>query len=514
MKTIALPPGSGRFSRLAWMLTCALIAVGLGAVGYFASRLLVPRLGQDAASAAVERPESAEADDHAEQPAGLVILPKEQWETADLSIAPAEVGAFRESKWVTGKVIVNRDQAAEIYPLVEGQIHLTDVGFGERVEQGQVLAVIDSQQIGEAKLKLVQDRQASRFAEVAYDWADTINKNVQQLINALRQEPPLEQVQEQFDDQPIGEYRAQLMSAYASLYETRLAYERLQPLGERGSVAGKQVIEARAAYQAAQAGMKALLEQIGFTADQQALRAKQTLEQAELEVNVSRSKLFLLGYRQKDLENIDPIAEGEEIAHYEVRSPLSGTTIEKNVVVGERVSPETAMFEVADLASVWIQADIYQRDLPLLTDLGETLEFRSQPYDHTHQADIFYTGDILDPASRTIRLLAVAPNPDGHLKPGMFVQVRLPGPKGPDVLQVPLSAVQRHEEDEFVFVHLGGERFERRDVVVGARDANLGEFGAAVIRQGLKPGEPVAVQGGLALKANLLSDIVGGSHAH
>ena len=504
MKSLSLPSGSERLGRAIRLSGYIVLAVALGVAGYFASRFLfAPELPVNSSAVA---PDHGEGE---EPPPGTVILPKEQWPSAELQIAPAKVGTFRESKWVTGKVIVNRDQAAEIYPLVEGRVHHVNVGFGEQVEDGQVLAVIDSQPVGEAKLALFADRQDERFAQVNYEWAQKINENAQALIAALRGQPPLNQAQEQFEGRPMGEYREQLMTAYASLYETRLAYERLRPLAESGAAAGRQAIEARAGYEAAQARMKALLEQIQFTAEQQALRARQALEKARTQVGVSRSSLFLLGYREQDLANIDPMAEGEEIAHYPIKSPLSGTVIEKEVVVGERVGPETRMFEIADLTSVWIQADIYQRDLPLLADLGETLIFRSKPYDHTHEAEIFYTGDIVDPETRTVRLMAVAPNPNRHLKPGMFVQVRLPGQEIPDVLQVPLSAIQRQEDEQFVFVHRGGEIFQRRDVVVGSTSEET-----AVIREGLQPGEPVVVQGGLALKANLLSEMVGGSHAH
>lgn len=484
----------------------ALAVFLLGAAGMY---LLGPLLWTAPATA-----DAAEDHHDEDQPAkgeleGRVIFPKVQWKTADLEIAPIEKMDLPTFKWVTGKLTVNRDQAAEIYPLVQGRVHQVQVRFGETVKAGQVLAIIDSREVGQAKLELYRDRRDQRFAEVNRKWAKTINTNVQKLIAALNEDLSLVAVQARFQDEQIGEYRSDLMMAYADLYKTRRDYERLKPLAEKGISAEKDVLAAEAAFKAAQAKMDALLEQIKFTAYREELRAEQEFEKAETESGVSRSQLHILGYREANLENLDPLAEGEEIAHYPVKAPFAGTIIDKEVVIDERVGPETKMFGLADLSTLWVQADIYQKDLSLLEELKDTLRFRTPSYDHIHEATIFYKGDVLSEESRTIRLLATVPNPDGHLKPGMFAQVQLPGPVLEDVLVAPLSAIQRQDEEEFVFVHREGENFERRDVVTGTQSENRIE-----IKHGLQPGDRIVVKGGFALKTKLLSGSVGGTHAH
>ncbi len=195
--------------------------------------------------------------------------------------------------------------------------------------------------------------------------------------------------------------------------------------------------------------------------------------------------------------------EGESISHYEIRAPFDGTVIGKNVVLGERVGPDTEMFRVADLSTLWVQADIYQKDLSKLEKLGDELYFRETNSDHGHTAKIFYTGDVFDPETRTIRVRAVVDNPERRLKAGMFVEIALPGEPIPDVVVVPVSALQNIEGTDVVFVQVSEEEFQRRDVVVGARSD-----GMVQILEGLQVGDPVVVSGGFALKSELMKGLI------
>jgi RND family efflux transporter MFP subunit len=119
------------------------------------------------------------------------------------------------------------------------------------------------------------------------------------------------------------------------------------------------------------------------------------------------------------------------------------------------------------------------------------------------QAKVFYTGDVVDEASRTIALRAVADNPHGYLKPGMFVSVEVAGGSAGDVVQVPVHAVFSHGDSQFVFVHVDGDQFARRDVVLGRRNQD-----AVEIVSGLQPGEIVVVEGGFAIKSRMLADLL------
>jgi cobalt-zinc-cadmium efflux system membrane fusion protein len=486
--------------RLALVVGCGLLALSLGAAGYFASRFLFP------SPAVPQKPGESEHHDH--EHAGHVVMPKSRQAVAHIRIAPVEKGTFQHREWVTGKLMINQDRTAHIYPLVKGRVHEVKVAFGQEVKVGEVLAIIDSPEVGEAKLALVQERLATRIAKVNHEWDEKINKNTQQLIAAIRKDTPLPELDVQFRGQAMGDYRAELVTAYANRNKAQIDYERVANL--KGTVPEKDILAAKTAFEGAQASLRALLEQSEFTAWQQELRSQQELERTQTGEASRRARLYILGYREGDLSALDPIGEGEAIAHYTVQAPFDATVISKHVVVDERVGPDTQMFQLADLSTVWVETDIYQKHLPLVQGLkGQRIRFRAPQSDHVHEAEVFYAGEILNEETRTARLMAVAENSDRHLKPGMFVEVGLPGKVIANVLQVPVGAVQEHQGEKFVFVQEEAEEFERRDVTVGRASDGMVEIVA-----GLKPGEPVVVQGAFDLKSELLRGAVGGTHAH
>ena len=491
----------------------ALIAIAIGAMGMLLlTRVFVdhrPATHEASVSGHDEEDKHVVGEDHGEKQIedATVTLPKEKWSVAGLSIRPAERGTLPATTWVTGKLSLNEDRLANVHSLADGRVHEVNVRFGDDVREGQVLAIIDSKEVGEAKLELYRARLDAEFAQVNNAWTQKINTNAQSLISELENQPLLDEVDKKFREKPMGEYRQQLMSAYARLYKSRSDYQRLEPLASQGVAAGKQVLAAKATYEADRATFQALMEQLKFEAPQRALLAEQQLRQSEQAMAAARSRLFILGYKQADLRAVDPVKEGEAMAHYEIRAPFDGTVIGKSVVLAERVGPETEMFQIADLSTLWVQADLYQKDLPKLDELSDTLRFRSPEADHVHTAKIFYTGDILDPETRTIRLRAVVENPERHLKAGMFVEVALPGETLANVVTVPATALLEIDGQDAVFVQTGEDQFERRDIVVGAHGN-----GVIQIREGLRADELVVVTGVFALKSELMKGQI--SHGH
>jgi len=490
--------------RFAALLVFAVAVLAVGAAGmsgiyrtWLAPNAL-PRTQED-------RPHGGENGE--EEDATFVTLSQEKWSVAGLRVQQVERGTLSGVAWVTGKLSLNEDRVAHIYSPVDGRIHEVNVQFGDDVKQDQMLAVIDSKEVGAAKLSLYQNRLDADFTKVNDEWKQKINTNTQELIKALEQGTPITKIDELFGDKPMGEYRQQMLVAYASLHKSRADFERLSSLAAQNVVAGKQLLTAKANFEADQATFLALQEQLKFTAWQQALLSEQKMKQVEQAVAVAKSQLYILGYHEADLAGIDPNSEGEGISHYNVRAPFDGTVIGKNVVLAERVGSDTEMFQVADLSTLWVQADIYQQDLPKLDQLGDTLHFRAPNTDHDHTAKIFYTGDILDPETRTVRLRALVENPERHLKAGMFVEVALPSESIPDVIMVPASALQEIEGKAVVFVQTAADQFQKRNVVVGARSD-----GTVQIHEGVRAGETIVIAGGFSLKSELMKGSI--SHGH
>ncbi len=181
-----------------------------------------------------------------------------------------------------------------------------------------------------------------------------------------------------------------------------------------------------------------------------------------------------------------------------VVAPRDGEIVERRAVEGEPVDTTEPLFAIAQLDTMWVHLNVYERDLPSI---------------HLHQPMTFFpdgspaegfTGTVtwispqVDPQTRTIQVLAAVANRDGALRANMFGKGQLVVGSGHERLVVPQAAVQSHGGDHVVFVEQADHLFELRRVVVGLKDDKFWEVTA-----GLKPGEKVATTGSFLLKSNL-----------
>ena len=190
---------------------------------------------------------------------GSIAFAKEKWAAADIEIAPAATKALSESVWVTGKLALNEDRLAHVYPLVEGVVREVRVKYGQQVAAGDVLAVLDSKEVGLAKLELVKNRLAVQFAKINQEWQSTIERNTQTLIQALKEKTPVLDIEERFRDQPMGDYRQQLVSSYSTVNQTRVDYERVKGLYDQHVATQKDYLKAKTAFESATADLSIAL---------------------------------------------------------------------------------------------------------------------------------------------------------------------------------------------------------------------------------------------------------------
>jgi len=436
--------------------------------------------------------------------AEAIAFPRESWQAAGIVITPAAIGPLEESATLTGRITLNEDRLAHVYPLVEGRIDEVLVGLGDRVTKGQVMAIIQSREVGEARLELVQDRLALGFARRKDQWAQAVAENTELLIELIRSSTPVEEIERKLANRPVGEYRDTLMTASIATAAAKRNLERLTPLKAEGIVGSRQIYEAEAAWDTARATLQSLLEQLGQDSRQAAVMSSQSVQELETRVATDETALEILGFSREEIAKVDAAA-GQALAHCPIEAPFDGTVISKDVALLEHVGPTNQILGIADLRTVWLSADIYEAQLPLVARAtGQEVSFTSDAWPgKTFTAKIFYTGDIVEKESRTVAMRALADNPDGLLKPGMFARVTLPGAARTSVLQVPQAAIQEHEGKSFVFVHTGGDGFERRDVTLGRRAGEIVE-----VVEGIAPGDQVVTGGGFALKSRLLAGLL------
>lgn len=498
--TAGVPPAARR-STFRIVVPVAMASAVLGGAAVWFGAVPLASSGSSPVVGAVTAADHDDDDDSGDP--GIVILPRAKWPVAGIRIETAKNSDVTAADWVTGKVALNGDRLAQIDPLVEGIVRDVRVRFGDDVTAGQVLAIIDSREVGQAKLDLFRNRLATRLAGTEATWQREIEGNTQALIDRLKAGILISEIEQQFADKAMGSYREQLVSAYARLHKSRADRDRLKDLSEKRVVAVKEYIAAKAAFEGDQATLQALLEQIHFAARQNRLTADQALEQARTAESISETNLRIMGLGDVAMDEFDPTKEGETVSHYTITAPFDGTIIEKDVVLKERVGPASQLFVVADLRTVWITADIYERHMPMLTRLqGQSIRFRTAVWPgRTFAARVFSTGSVISEESRTLPMMAVAENPQRLLRPGMFIEVEIPGEDVADTLVIPNSALQEHEGLPFVFIHLNDDEFQRCDVRTGRSFDDVTEIVA-----GLEPGDNVVVEGGFFLKSQMLQE--------
>ncbi|HLH53754.1 MAG TPA: efflux RND transporter periplasmic adaptor subunit [Verrucomicrobiae bacterium] len=172
-------------------------------------------------------------------------------------------------------------------------------------------------------------------------------------------------------------------------------------------------------------------------------------------------------------------------------APQDGFVMEKAVVEGQMVEPGARTYRLADLGLVWVQAQLYEQDLPFIhlgQEVNVTLSYLS---DREFRGRVTYIYPNIDEKTRTARVRMEFHNPGYFLKPGMFATVHVLSELNSSALLVPDMAILRSGEKNTVFVALDGGKFEPREVVLGPQAEN----DTYEIVSGLTAGERIVTSG-------------------
>ncbi len=204
-------------------------------------------------------------------------------------------------------------------------------------------------------------------------------------------------------------------------------------------------------------------------------------------VRSARRRLRLFGVTGSDLARLQHT--GKIRISLEIRSPYTGTALRINAVEGLAVTPATELYAVANLSRVWIMADVYEPDFPWIR-MGDRITGTSAAMPgkvFSGRVEFIYPYE--NQGKRTIRVRMVAENPEGLLKPGMFVNAVIDADPR-TVLAVPSEAVMRTGTRNLVFINRAPGKFEPRDVTTGVETEGYTE-----ITKGLKAGDPIVLSG-------------------
>jgi len=367
------------------------------------------------------------------------IKQPEKMELSDKS-APTPHPEKREEKGVEKLLTLSADETQR------AGIKVQKLELQEKADQVVVTATIQANQ---DRLAHVAPRVSGRLIKVTASLGDKVKAG---------------QALAMLDSIELGEARSNYLQAASDATVAQADFDRAQRLQADNIIPEKTFLRARAEHEKTQASLRAAAD-----------------------------KLHMLG--------VDPEKLSGSI--FPLTAPFAGTIIEKKAVLGELAPPDQSLFTVADLSVLWIEANLFEKDLAKVNPGAQASVIVTAYPDEAFKGRLTYISSVVDKDSRTVKARIEVPNPDGRLKLQMFATAMIQTGLSAKALLLPEDAVLLVQGQPTVFV-AEKSGFEPRAVEVGERAQ-----GRIVIKSGVMEGESVVVSGAYALKARLLKSQIG-----
>ncbi|HEY9683914.1 MAG TPA: efflux RND transporter periplasmic adaptor subunit [Oculatellaceae cyanobacterium] len=382
----------------------------------------------------------------------IVHVPKEAAAIEGVTLDSVVERPLEVSVTVTGEVLANANTQTHVTTPVTGRVTKILVSIGDHIPEGKPLLVIRSTDVQQAESDLMQGEQQVRS--------------------------DLKQALVQID--------CDTATAEASVKLDQKVYQRLKSLFD-------EKIASQADLQ--QAETQLMKDQIALSSQKRKRDATLSLstEKMKLTLGPAKNKLRLLGVSDAEIEEVmktqivDPMVP--------VLAPEDGIITERLVNVGELVDPSKPLFTIGDFHSVWLKADVFEKDIPKV-HIGQPIDLLVDSFpDKVFHGKLDYVANQIDADTRTLAVRAEVANPQSLLKPKMFARMRINVGQH-TVLSIPKTAVQDASTEKVVYVAVGPDTFEERKVDLGAESGDYVE-----VLGGLKPNERVATKGSFDLRA-------------
>jgi len=466
-------------------------------------------------------PHAGHGHDEGDEEGPVVKLTAAQAEKFGITLATAGPGDIHKELRLPGEIVINADRSAHVVPSASGIARKVMASVGDTVVAGDVLALVESAELAEAKSDYLTKLNELSSCSMDLTRARAIQENTAKLLKVLDGGPSLDELT-RLDSVAMGANRASLVSAYAELVFTRDAYTREKKLAADNLSSKSDVQLVEAAYKKAHAVYIATRDSVSYATTKDLLEAMRKRSNQELAVTTAQRKLTILGQspqvspavavkcsadcidpnckecKAKAAASVTAPAEGltDKQGWYALRAPFAGTVIGKHIVLGEKLTGEDDVFTIADMGTVWVDLDIYQKDLPFIRK-GLSVEIRVGPGVDDAKGMIAYVSPLVDAQTRTGRARIVLPNPKGQYRPGLFVTADVELGEIHIAVLVPRGAVQDLAGETVVFLP-DAEGFRGQIVTVGRSSRTHVE-----IVTGLHAGDKYVVKGAFKLKAEI-----------
>ena len=232
-----------------------------------------------------------------------------------------------------------------------------------------------------------------------------------------------------------------------------------------------------------------------FVAQQEYLDARSS-NNPLVDLSTIRKKLELLGLSSEQIDEIEQ--RGKATEYLTIKAPIGGVVLTKNIQQGDYVKTGMPLYDIADLSTVWIYLDAYEKDLANIK-AGQKLTFTVKAYPgESFSGQINFVEPILNKSTRTVKVRATASNKNGKLSPELLVNATINSTQKVKELVVPASAPLQTGKRAVVYIALGEGKFEGRQVTLGPR---YGDHYAVL--DGLAEGDQVVVNGNFKIDSEM-----------
>jgi RND family efflux transporter MFP subunit len=391
----------------------------------------------------------------------------------------------------TGVVQSNAYNETPVISLLGGILRSVRGELGQYVGKGQTIAVIFSDELAASQSRYLALQTEAQAARQNYDRTAKLVK-ISPVSNT-----------------EVDQMLARLKTVQAELEENRKRYDRTRKLLEIGAVSREEFEQATTKLRTSEADVEeakkrfdravkvAEINPVSRNEFEQAAVKRQT---AESDLATAKQRLLLLGLSPQKVNSLrSPSQIMSEIA---LTAPISGTITKRDVNAGEVVEANKELMRVTNLASVWVIAQVFEKDLSSVRDgSGASVTTGAYP-DKLFRGRVTYTDPNISPETRTAQVRVELDNPGQVLKIGMYVNVAFGsmGTAERTMPTVPSSAVQNMNDKQVVFVATDKPNvFAIKSVRLGKE--NSGRF---VVLEGLNVGHKIVTDGSFLLRAEIL----------
>lgn len=249
------------------------------------------------------------------------------------------------------------------------------------------------------------------------------------------------------------------------------------------------------------------------------LRRQAENEKMATEYGALGSALHSYGITHKEIDELIKKCTSMEKEEYmceladpnlPILSPISGTIIFRDVIVGEHVEPQKILFTASNLNTLWALLDAYEKDLPFINKKSKVTIVSPLYPEKEFTGTITLISDIIDEKLRTIKIRIEVKNDERLLKPNMYIQGIIENEAAErNILAVPEEAVQNMNGEKIIFVLEEKDTFAVRHVMLGKKIGKM-----RILTSGLEKGDRIVIKGAFYLKAELNKATFGSTHVH